>query len=129
MIERIAVRGDTLRFQVPNVIGGSSVPTTGWTPSLEIRKHPADATPMGALAGNDGISSTGSAWDIELSEALTRVLSEPGRPSFLHYQLRLSGNEDTVTVETGVIRILRDVTRMNDGFQDAVGLSADLGTY
>lgn len=125
MIERIAVRGDTLRFQVPNVIGGSSVPTTGWTPRLEIRKHPADAVPLASLSINDGIAADGSDWQVELSESVTRSLTDPGRPGLVYYQLRATQGSpgDTKTLESGVIRVGRDTTRMGDGFEDAAGVA------
>jgi hypothetical protein len=118
MTERTCIRGDTLRFTVSN--GGS---TTGWTPRLELRKHPADATPLGSLQAGDGITANGSDWDIELSESVTRSLSEPGRPGLVYYQLRASqaAPGDTKTLESGVIRIGRDTTRMSDGFADATG--------
>lgn len=118
MTERTCIRGDTLRFTVGN--GGS---TAGWSPRLELRKHPADATPLGSLEAGDGITANGSDWDIELSESVTRSLAEPGRPSLVYYQLRAAqaAPGDVKTLESGVIRIGRDTTRMGDGFADATG--------
>ncbi len=118
MTERTCIRGDTLRFTVAH--GGS---TAGWTPRLELRKHPADATPLGSLEAGDGITANGSDWDIELSESVTRSLSEPGRPGLVYYQLRAAqaAPGDVKTLESGVIRIGRDTTRMGDGFADATG--------
>ena len=127
MIERSCTRGDTLRFTVGN--GGS---TTGWTPRLELRRHPADATPLGSLEAGDGITANGTDWDIELSESVTRSLAEPGRPSLVYYQLRAAqaAPGDTKTPETGVIRIERDTTRMGDAFADAAGVGiGDQGEF
>ena len=120
MVERTVVRGDTLRWTVAN--GGT---TAGWTPCLEIRKHPADAVPLASLSLGGGITADGSDWDIELSESVTRSLSDPGRPGLTYYQLRASQGSpgDTVTLEGGVIRVGRDTTRMGDGFEDAAGVA------
>lgn len=120
MVERTVVRGDTLRWTVAN--GGT---TAGWTPRLEIRKHPADAVPLASLSLGGGITADGSDWDIELSESVTRSLSDPGRPGLVYYQLRATQGSpgDTKTLESGVIRVGRDTARMGDTFADAGGIA------
>ena len=127
MTERTCIRGDTLRWTVAN--GGSTI---GWTPRLELRRHPADATPLGSLEAGDGITANGTDWDIELSESVTRSLAEPGRPSLVYYQLRAAqaAPGDVKTLESGVIRIGRDTTRMGDLFIDAAGVGlGDQGEF
>ena len=127
MVERTVVRGDTLRWTVAN--GGS---TTGWTPRLEIRQHPADASPLATLSAGSGITADGSDWQVELSESVTRSLTDPGRPGLVYYQLRATQGSpgDTKTLEDGVIRVGRDTTRMGDGFADAAGVAlGDQGAF
>ena len=120
MVERTVVRGDTLRWTVAN--GGS---TAGWTPRLEIRKHPGDSSPLATLSAGSGITADGSDWQVELSESVTRSLTDPGRPGLVYYQLRATQGSpgDTRTLESGVIRVGRDTARMGDTFADAGGIA------
>lgn len=111
------VRGDTLRFAVAN---GSAI-GSGVQARLELRRHPADAYPLASLSRGDGITASGSTWQIEVPESTAKTLAQPGRPAVCYWQLRTHDGTDGRTLEQGVIRVLRDPTRMGDAWQPASG--------
>lgn len=126
MTDREAVRGDSIRFDVQH--GGS---TSGWTASLELRRHPADPDAIASLSSGDGIAPSGSSWQVEIPESVTRAMAPPGRRGIAYYQLRATQGSpgDTRTLEDGVIRILPDATRAGDSFSDATVAVGDQGGF
>lgn len=131
---RTVVRGDSLDFEVSNVIGGIITSTAGWDPSIEFRRHPADSMPLASLSIGNGIvvNANSNGWVVGVTESATASFAPPGRQGRVYYQLRIRddspGSTHTVTVETGEIFVERDFTRVSDGFAGASGAS-DGGTF
>lgn len=128
-IRRQIVRGDTLRFGVPNRFGSSTASSTASMDArVEFRRQPTDAVAIGSLTVGDGISRDGTQWLVEVPEHVTSSLTAPGVLGVVYYQLRATNGGDVATIEDGFIRVMPDATRMVGAFDDATAASAS-GDY
>jgi hypothetical protein len=133
MPTRTVVRGDSLDWDVGNVIDGSATSVAAWEAVVEFRRHPADSSPVASLSEGDGITGADTTWSVSLSEATTATFASPGRQARLYYQLRVRdatpGATRIVTLESGEIFVDRDSTRLGDGFHTSSSSESDGGQF